>query len=96
MDSYINYLAINRKRAKKAHYNNNLKDIKDDLEESRLREKFLANKLEKQNDKIQTLIDRDSCYAEKMMQLLNVLKQNPQIAKSLVHNESKKLAEVFG
>jgi integrase len=96
LDSYINYLAVNRKRAKKAHYNNNLEDIKDDLEESRLREKFLANKLEKQNDKIQTLIDKDGYYAEKMMQLLNVFQQNPEIAKSLVHNESEKLAKVFG
>ena len=96
LDSYINYLAINRKRAKKVHYNNNLEDIKGDLEESRLREKCLANKIEKQNDKIQTLIDRDSYYAEKMMQLLNVFQQNPEIAKSLVHSESEKLAKVFG
>lgn len=96
LDSYINYLAVNRKRAKKAHYNNNLKDIKDDLEESRLREKFLANKLDKQNDKIQTLIDRDSYYAEKTMQLLDILKRNPEIAKTLVCNESEKLVKLFG
>ena len=96
LDSYINYLAVNRKRAKKTHYNNNLEDIKDDLEESRSREKILANKLEKQNDKIQTLIDRDSYYAEKTMQLLDILKQNPEIARSLIHNESEKLTKLFG
>ncbi|MCK4999264.1 MAG: hypothetical protein KAS23_07010, partial [Anaerohalosphaera sp.] len=96
LDSYINYLAVNRKRAKKVHYNNNLQDIKGELEESRLREKFLANKLEKQNDKIQTLIDKDSYYADKMMQLLDILKRNPQVSKSLVQNESAKLSRLFG
>ena len=95
LDSYINYLAINRKRAKKTHYNNNLEDIKHELEEAKLREKFLANKLEKQNEKIQTLIDKDHCYAEKMMQLLDLLKRNPEIVKSLVQKDAGKIKKVF-
>lgn len=94
LDSYINYFAVNRKRAKKAHYNNNLEDIKGELEDSRLREKFLANKLEKQNDKIQMLIDRDSYHAEKMMQFLDLFKRNPETVKSLVHNEPEKIAKL--
>ena len=95
LDSYINYLAINRKRAKKTHYNNNLEDIKHELEEAKLREKFLANKLEKQNEKIQTLVDNDHCYAEKMMQLLDLLKRNPEIVKSLVQKDAGKIKKVF-
>ena len=95
LDSYINYLAINRKRAKKTHYNNNLEDIKHELEEAKLREKFLANKLEKQNEKIQTLVDNDHCYAEKMMQLLDLLKRNPEIVKSLVQKGAGKIKNVF-
>lgn len=95
LDSYINYLAVNRKRAKKSHYNNNLEDMKAELEESKLRAKLLANRLEKQNEKIQTLIDNDHCYAEKMMQLLDLLKQNPKIVKSLVQNNAEKIKKVF-
>jgi len=87
LDSYINYLAVNRKRAKKIHYNNNLQDIKSELEESKLKTKFLANKLEKQNEKIQTLIDKDHYYAEKIMQLLDILKQTPEIGKLLMQSK---------
>jgi len=86
LDSYINYLAVNRKRAKKIHYNNSLQDIKIELEESRLKTKFLVNKLEDQNEKIQSLIDKDHYYAERIMQFLDVLKQTPEIGKALMRN----------
>ena len=95
LDSYINYLAVNRKRAKKSHHDSNLENIKSELEESKLKAKFLANKLEKQNDKIQMLIDRDGYYAEKMMQLLEVLKQNPKTVKSAVQNNAEKIIKIF-
>ena len=55
----------------------------------------MANKLEKQNEKIQTLIDKDHCYAEKMMQLLDLLKRNPEIVKSLVQKDAGKIKKVF-
>lgn len=48
LDVYLNYMAQNRKRAKKIMYNNNLEDVKNDLEDARQREKLLANRLERQ------------------------------------------------
>ena len=95
LDSYVNYLAVNRKRAKKIHYNNNLEDVKSELEESKLKAKMLTNKLDKQNEKIQILIDKDHHYAEKMMQLLDLLKQNPEISKSLTHFEAENITKLF-
>jgi hypothetical protein len=87
LDSYINYLAVNRKRAKKIHFNNNLEDVRGELEESKAREKALANRVERQNEKLQSLIDRDSQYAEQMVHLLDLMKQNPQFNESLSPGE---------
>jgi len=95
LDSYINYLAVNRRRAKETHFNSNLKDLKNDLEEGRQKEKFLLNKLEKQDDKIQLLIDKDRHYADKMAQLLGLLKNHPEIGKSLVSREADALNRIF-
>ncbi len=95
LDSYINYLAVNRRRAKETHHNNNLKDLKNDLEEGKLKEKALLSKLEKQDDKIQALVDNDRHYAEKMTQLLSLLKRNPDIGKSLASCEANGLKKLF-
>ena len=89
LDSYINYLAVNRKRAKKIHFNNNLEDVRGELEESKAREKALANRVERQNQKLQSLIDRDSQYAEQMVHLLDLMKQNPKFNESLSPVEPK-------
>lgn len=53
LDVYLNYMAQNRKRAKKIMYNNNLEDVKNDLEEARQREKLLANRLERQKKDVE-------------------------------------------
>ncbi len=53
LDVYLNYMAQNRKRAKKIMYNNNLEDVKNDLEEARHREKLLSNRLERQKGDIE-------------------------------------------
>ena len=55
LDVYINYLAVNRKRAKKIHYSNNLEDVKNDLEESKQREKLQAQRSERQQTQIEEL-----------------------------------------
>lgn len=52
LDVYLNYMAQNRQRAKTILYNNNLEDVKNDLEEVRQREKLLANRLERQKEDI--------------------------------------------
>mgnify|MGYP000589705320 FL=1 len=53
LEAYINYLAINRKRAKKIHYNNNLEDVKNELEESKQREKLVGQRMERTKENIE-------------------------------------------
>jgi len=95
LDSYINYLAVNRKRVKKIYHNNNLEDLKTQLEESKLKAKLLTTKLEKQNEQMQMLVGQDHYYAQKLMQLVDILKQNPQISKSLTHFEAENITKLF-
>lgn len=52
IDVYLNYMAQNRRRAKKILYNNNLEDVKNDLEEARQREKLQSGRLERQKESI--------------------------------------------
>ena len=55
LQAYINYLAINRKKVIKQHYNNSLEDLKNEIEESKQREKLTANRLEKQKQELEDL-----------------------------------------
>lgn len=95
LDSYINYLAVNRQRAKKIHYNNSLEDLKNELDESKSRERLLASKLDKQNEQIQMLIDKDRYYAEKMLQLLELLKHTPQLSNAVVDVDPERLTRLL-
>jgi len=63
-DSYVNYLAVNRKKIIKKHYSNNLEDIKGELYRSKQREKLLSKRLDIQKEEIGSL-------KEKMERLLN-------------------------
>ena len=47
LEAYINYLAVNRKRTVKAHFDSNLQDVKNDLEESKQREKLSMQRFER-------------------------------------------------
>ncbi|MCK5126695.1 MAG: site-specific integrase [candidate division Zixibacteria bacterium] len=55
LQAYINYLAVNRKRVIKTHYDNNLEDIKNELEESKQREKLTGKRLERQKQDLDSL-----------------------------------------
>jgi hypothetical protein len=55
LEAYVNYLAVNRKRAVETHYNNSLEDLKVELEESKQRERLVAQRLEKQKQDIEDL-----------------------------------------
>jgi len=57
INSYINYLAINRKNVVKKHYNNSLDEIKLELENSKAREKQLSHRLENQGQQLTSLKD---------------------------------------
>lgn len=95
LDSYINYLAINRKRAQKVHYRNNLQDLRMELEESKKREKMLAHKMKKQDEKIELMATNENHYASKIIQLLDILKQNPEVANALVKNNLEDVQELL-
>ena len=55
LEAYVNYLAVNRKRAVESHFNSSLEDLKIELEESKQREKLIAQRLEKQKQDIEDL-----------------------------------------
>lgn len=46
LESYINYLATNRKRAKKEHHSANLKELKKELEDAKEREKAVLTRID--------------------------------------------------
>jgi len=58
LEAYVNYLAVNRKRVIKKHYDNNLEDIKNELEESKQREKLTAQRLERQKQGLEELNEK--------------------------------------
>lgn len=53
LDVYLNYIAQNRKRAKKVLYNNTLEDVKNELEEAKQREKLYSGRIERQKESIE-------------------------------------------
>jgi len=55
LDAYINYLAINRKRDIKTHFDSNLKELQDTLEESKFREKLVSQRLERLKEELNDL-----------------------------------------
>ncbi len=52
LDVYLNYMAQNRKRAKKIFFNNKLEDIKNELENAKQREKLQFNRIERQTENL--------------------------------------------
>jgi len=88
LDVYLNYMAQNRNRAKKVMYNNNLEDIKNDLEEARQREKQHSNRLERQKEDIEQ-------QRIKILKLESAMKDKVKfddIAQNLFENEKVKEA----
>ena len=63
-------MAQNKKRAKKILYNNNLEEIKNDLEEARQREKLQSNRIERQQQEIEQqkikILQLEKAIKEKM------------------------------
>ena len=83
LDVYLNYMAQNRNRAKKILYNNNLEDVKNDLEEVRQREKLYSNRLERQKEDIEQ-------QKMKILKLENAMKDKVKfddIAQNLFENK---------
>ena len=76
-------MAQNRNRAKKILYNNNLEDVKNDLEEVRQREKLYSNRLERQKEDIEQ-------QKMKILKLENAMKDKVKfddIAQNLFENK---------
>lgn len=80
LESYVNYLAVNRKKTIRSHYNNNLEDVKNEQEEGRKREKLLAQRLERQKKDFEELrMELDNLKSGKgFMKLLSQLATKEQ------------------
>lgn len=66
LKAYINYLAINRKRAVKQHYQSNLTEIKEQFEEVKQREKAKDRQIEEQSEKLNKML-KDMDMMRKLM-----------------------------
>jgi len=93
LDVYLNYMAQNRKRAKKILFNNNLEDVKNDLEEARQREKLHSNRLERQKEDI----EKQEMKILKLEKAMKDMKNFDNIAVNLFENKKiqKALLEVM-
>ena len=84
LDVYLNYMAQNRKRAKKIHYNNNLEDVKDELKEARQREKLHINRIERQGQGI----EKQEMKIIKLEKSINSLMKFDSIASNLLTDKA--------
>jgi len=75
LDVYVSYLAANKQTPKKRLFDSNLEEVQDKLEESEKREKLHANRVERQNEKIDTL-EKEITMVKKLMG--NVLREGNQ------------------
>ena len=90
LDAYINYLAINRKRVIKSHFDSNLSELKDELEESKLREKLVSQRLERLKEELDNLKENMNSS-----RLLEWMKQQNQMRKVLEELSGKKFDVVL-
>lgn len=58
LNAYINFLAIDREKPKKRLFDSSLEDIKNELEESRRREKLLAQRLDRVSEQGDVMSER--------------------------------------
>ena len=95
LDSYINYLAINRQRAKKMHYNNNLEDLKDQFEETKQREKLHYMKIDDQQKRIEVMEEDKKKMDESIRELTSLMQVYAAKLKQLddISMNAKKLCE---
>jgi len=92
-NAYINYLAVNRKRAIKRHFDSSLESLKKELLDSRQREKAIRLKLEGQGEKLEKLQREYSSLMEgkNFMRLLMALnKKQRQISEVLSDLQNQK------
>ena len=95
LNSYINYLAINRQRAKKIHYNNNLEDLKDQFEETKQREKLHYMKIDDQQKRIEVMEEDKKKMDESIRELTSFMQVYTAKLKQLddISMNAKKLCE---
>lgn len=65
LEAYFSYLAGQGKRVKKLHYNNNLEQVKDELEEIKIREKAHKTRLLEQENSIGDLTKEHEDFKDK-------------------------------
>lgn len=96
--AYVNYLAVNRKKATRVHYDSNLEDLKNELEGSKKREKLTAQRLERQRQDLEGLKEQlDALGSGKgiMTLLLSLAEQQKQMSEVLEEVSGKKFDVVL-
>lgn len=68
-NSYVNYLAVNKQRAKKEHNINSFNDLKEQFEEAKQREKAKSKDI----DMLKTELDKQKLISEKAITYLELL-----------------------
>jgi hypothetical protein len=95
LDVYLNYIAQNKKRAKKVLYNNTLEDVKNELEEAKQREKLYSNRLERQKEDIEKqeikILNLEKALKERTRfdEFANKLFNNKNLQKALLQSMLK-------
>jgi len=56
LEAYFSYAGANGKRAKKSHINNSLQEVKEEMEETKKREKYNIQKMKEMEKKIEILM----------------------------------------
>jgi len=63
LESYFSYLAGKSKRVKKLHYNNNLQEVREELDKVKLREKGCLRRLSEQQEDIEKLKEENKYFS---------------------------------
>ena len=98
LQAYVNYLAVNRKRVIKTHYNSSLEDVKNELEEGKQREKLIAQRLERQKHDLEDLREElDSIKSGKgfMKLLMDLAEKQKKMAEALRQVSGKRFDVVL-
>lgn len=96
LNAYINYLAVNRKKAAKVHFDSSLAELKTELEESRKREKLVCQRLENLRNELSSVAkERESLEAGKgFMSLLMGLAERQRKMSDVLEQVSGKRFDI--
>jgi hypothetical protein len=92
IDKYVNFLAIDRHRPKKKIYENTLRKVQEELEETKQKEKLYQDRVNRLNSKIE---ESDKTNAERWKKMLKFFEKYPEIADEMIKKDWKALKDVL-